>query len=275
MFRSTSKQITKLTDKAKAALEGSGKKRKNDASSMTSTSEPKKAKPNQISRNSKDRDTEPLSPSPSAEDIPTKPTQSHKSVVRTEEEEAAIEISDTDQSSNNGVNNTNNNNEDEPSDTDKEESPEDELSELNQFENNLGVNDIREVNERLDLTGACFFNPKPCIVTIEGRRAHEFKCLGKGCKATIRRYLDKKDARSTGNMWKHVRACWGKDALVAADNAKDATEARTKIVRGFLRNGSITASFEWKGKGQVTYSHCQHTRAEMRYSGLGGPWSLV
>jgi uncharacterized DUF497 family protein len=120
-----------------------------------------------------------------------------------------------------------------------------------------------------------FFNPKPCIVTIEGLCAHEFKCLRKGCKATICRYLDKKDARSTGNMWKHVRACWGKDVLVAADNAKDATEARTKIVGGFLQNGSITASFERKGKGQVTYSHRQHTRAETRYSGVGGPWSLV
>ncbi|KAG2741721.1 hypothetical protein P692DRAFT_20822084 [Suillus brevipes Sb2] len=179
MFGSMSKQITKLTDKAKAALEGSSKKQKNDASSMTSTSEPKKAKPNQISGNSKDRDTEPLSPSLSAEDIPTKPTQSHKSVVRTEEEEAAIEISDTDQSSNNSVNNTNNNNKDEPSDTNKEESPEDELKRL--------------MKDWISLVYA-FFNPKPCIVTIEEQRAHKFKCLGKGCKATIHQYLDKKDA---------------------------------------------------------------------------------
>ncbi|KAG2040592.1 hypothetical protein BDR03DRAFT_857502 [Suillus americanus] len=109
-----------------------------------------------------------------------------------------------------------------------------------------------------------FFNPTPCIVTIEGRLAHEFMCLGKSCKATVRRYLNKKDARSTGNMRKHVRACWGKDILVAADNAKDANEARVKIVGGFLRNGSITALFEPKGKGQVTYSHRQHTRAETR-----------
>ncbi|KAG2741722.1 hypothetical protein P692DRAFT_20684535, partial [Suillus brevipes Sb2] len=69
---------------------------------------------------------------------------------------------------------------------------------------------------------------------------------------------------STRNMRKHVRACWGEDVLVAADNAKDATEAHTKIVRGFLQNGSITASFEWKGKGQVTYSHRQHTHAKTR-----------
>ncbi|KAG1763906.1 hypothetical protein EV702DRAFT_951416, partial [Suillus placidus] len=109
-----------------------------------------------------------------------------------------------------------------------------------------------------------FFNPKPHIVIIEGRRAHEFQCFGKSCKATICRYLDKKDAQSTGNMQKHVRACWGEDILMAADNAKDANEACTKIVGGFLRNRSITASFERKGKGQVTYSHCQHTCAETR-----------
>lgn len=113
-----------------------------------------------------------------------------------------------------------------------------------------------------------FFNPKPRIVVINERRAHEFKCCAKGCKATTRRFLDKKDARSTGNMRKHVRVCWGEDVLAAADNAKDANEARTKIVGGILRNGSITASFERKGKGKVTYSHRQHTKAETRYRGL-------
>ncbi|KAG2035039.1 hypothetical protein BDR03DRAFT_983973 [Suillus americanus] len=121
MFGSTNKRITKLTDKAKAALEDSNKKH---------------------------RDTEPLL---SEEDVPTKPTQSHKSVVQTEEEEAAmyedaIEISDAD-----------NKNEDGPSNTDKEESPKDDLSALNQFVNDFGVNYIREDNERLDLTGLCFF----------------------------------------------------------------------------------------------------------------------
>jgi hypothetical protein len=113
-----------------------------------------------------------------------------------------------------------------------------------------------------------FFNPEPQIVVIGGRRAHEFKCIAKGCKGTTRRFLDKKDARSTGNMRKHVKACWGEDALAAADDAKDANEARTKIVSGILRNGTITASFERKGKGKMTYSHRQHTCAETRYSRL-------
>lgn len=37
-----------------------------------------------------------------------------------------------------------------------------------------------------------FFEQKPCIVNINGRRAHDFKCSACRCKAKIRRYLDKK-----------------------------------------------------------------------------------
>ncbi|KAG0692591.1 hypothetical protein DFH29DRAFT_817383 [Suillus ampliporus] len=107
-----------------------------------------------------------------------------------------------------------------------------------------------------------FFDPTPRIIENDGRQAHEFRCSARGCKTTIRWYLDKKDARSTGNMRKHVKSCWGNVVLQAADDAKDASEVRTKIVLGILRNGSITASFERKGKGKVTYSNRQHTCAE-------------
>jgi hypothetical protein len=110
-----------------------------------------------------------------------------------------------------------------------------------------------------------FFEPIPKIVEISGRNAHEFKCQGKGCKTSVRRFLDKGDAHSTSNMCKHVRSCWGADVLQAADEAKDANEVRCKIVGSVLRNGSITAAFERKGKGKVTYSHRQHTCAETRY----------
>ncbi|KAG2041220.1 hypothetical protein BDR03DRAFT_809438, partial [Suillus americanus] len=41
-------------------------------------------------------------------------------------------------------------------------------------------------------------------------------------------------------------------------------EVRKKIVGSVLRNSSITASFERKGQGKVTYSHHQHTRTETR-----------
>ena len=52
-----------------------------------------------------------------------------------------------------------------------------------------------------------FFNPIPQIVNINDHCAHEFKCQAKGCKAKVHRFLDKGDARSTGNMRKHVRLC--------------------------------------------------------------------
>jgi hypothetical protein len=98
-----------------------------------------------------------------------------------------------------------------------------------------------------------FLEPTPHVIERDGRRAHEFKCAARGCKATVRQYLDKKDARSTGNMRKHLKSCWGDSVMSAA-----------KIVAGILRDGSITTPFERKGKGKVMYSHRQHTRAETK-----------
>jgi len=109
-----------------------------------------------------------------------------------------------------------------------------------------------------------FFNVTPLIEYIDGRKCHTFKCLAKGCKHTIRRFLDGKDGQSTGNMRRHAKTCWGEDAVAAADNAKDASQARTKVVQGVLRTGSITTAFERKGKVKVTYSHKQHTRTETK-----------
>jgi len=63
----------------------------------------------------------------------------------------------------------------------------------------------------------------------------------------------------TGNMRKHVWSCWGEDMLSAAHDAKDVTEVQMRIVGSILHNGSITAAFERKNKGQVTYSNHQHT----------------
>jgi len=110
-----------------------------------------------------------------------------------------------------------------------------------------------------------FFHPTPAIEIINGHHAHVFECMAKGCKVCIRRFLNKKDARSTGNMQKHAKSCWGDDVLQACDEAKNVEEVRTKIVTSVLHNGSITASFKHKGKGKVTYSHRQHTRTETKW----------
>ncbi|KAG1740006.1 hypothetical protein EDB19DRAFT_1580796, partial [Suillus lakei] len=77
-------------------------------------------------------------------------------------------------------------------------------------------------------------------------------------------YLDKKDAKSTGNMRKHVKSCWGEAALQAAMELGNTAAARDGPIKSLLETRSIRTSFEWKGKGKVTYSHHQHTRAETR-----------
>ena len=80
----------------------------------------------------------------------------------------------------------------------------------------------------------------------------------------MRRYLDKSDAKSTGNMRKHARKCWGDETVASVDSAKNTNEVRATTVKGILDLQSITAAFERKGKGKVTFSHRQHTKTESR-----------
>ena len=76
--------------------------------------------------------------------------------------------------------------------------------------------------------------------------------------------MDTKDTRLTSNLHGHAKLCWGTEVISAAGDAKNANEVRTKICPGFLRDGSITAAFERKGKGKVSYSHRPHTRQETK-----------
>ncbi|KAJ8591954.1 hypothetical protein M405DRAFT_700280, partial [Rhizopogon salebrosus TDB-379] len=113
-----------------------------------------------------------------------------------------------------------------------------------------------------------FFEPTPSIEYVDGRRSHVFKCMGKGCKQRVRRYLDKGDAKSTSNMAKHAKSCWGPEAYEAAQDAKSAGAAREGVIKSLLRSGTITSSFERKSKGKVTYSHRQHTKTETNDRGF-------
>ena len=45
-----------------------------------------------------------------------------------------------------------------------------------------------------------FFSPVPEIIYVNGCHAHEFKCLGKGCKQKIRCFLDTGNKKSMTNM---------------------------------------------------------------------------
>lgn len=109
-------------------------------------------------------------------------------------------------------------------------------------------------------------------MTIDGRRAHEFRCTATNCKGRgknpriVRRYLDTSDRNSTGNLRKHARLCWGDEILQGADACGDLDSAREGLGKARkLKDGSITAAFERKGKGKVTYSHRQHDKAQTRF----------
>jgi hypothetical protein len=116
-----------------------------------------------------------------------------------------------------------------------------------------------------------FFQPVPDITyDVKRRRAHEFRCAatvckGKGANARmVRRYLDTTDRKSTSNLKRHAIGCWGAETVDSALEAKvDIRSARATL--GNLKDGSIMAAFERKGKGKISYSHRQHTKAETRH----------
>jgi hypothetical protein len=110
-----------------------------------------------------------------------------------------------------------------------------------------------------------FFWPVPLVENHEGRRCHTFMCAAKEClykSRGVHRFLDKGDAKSTSNMQKHAKKCWGNDIIRSADKANNANEAHRTTIKGALNLQLIMAAFERKGKGKVTYSHCQHTKTE-------------
>ena len=78
----------------------------------------------------------------------------------------------------------------------------------------------------------------------------------------MRCYLDTSDAKSTGNLRKHAKICWGVETVAAADETRNVNDAREALKK--VKDGSITEAFERVGKGKVTYSHRQHTTMQAR-----------
>ena len=74
-----------------------------------------------------------------------------------------------------------------------------------------------------------FFEPTPEIGYVDKHRSHLFKCSAKGCNKRIGRFLDKADARSTSNLCKHVKSCWGEEIFMEADWEKNAGEVREEL----------------------------------------------
>jgi hypothetical protein len=114
-----------------------------------------------------------------------------------------------------------------------------------------------------------FFKQTPSIEYIKERRVHVFECAAARCMGKIngrmvRRYLDTGDAKSTSNLRKHAKICWGEEAVAAADNTKDVRAAREALKKLKSVDSSITEAFVRIAKGKVTYSHRQHTTTEAR-----------
>ena len=89
-------------------------------------------------------------------------------------------------------------------------------------------------------------------------------CFNKGCKKTIRRYLDTVERVSTGNMIRHAQTCWGHEAVAIAQTHHTAADARAKVAEPLKVSGKITAAFARQGKDKITYSTRQHTKTETK-----------
>ena len=109
-----------------------------------------------------------------------------------------------------------------------------------------------------------FYEPLPTVQYKDGRRAHAFRCARPGCKVTRRRFLDTKDASSTGLLWSHARTCWGEDAIAVAHEFTTAGVARP-FMEEWARNGRITTAFAREAKkGVETYSTIPLSKTETR-----------
>ena len=61
------------------------------------------------------------------------------------------------------------------------------------------------------------------------------------------------DRKSTGNLRKHARLCWGDDIVKGVDVCADLNSAQEGLAKATkLRDGSITMAFERKGKESLS-----------------------
>ncbi|KAG2055693.1 hypothetical protein BDR06DRAFT_970804 [Suillus hirtellus] len=215
MFR---KCVTKLTEKVAQAVAKGSHKLKQKASSISNKTATKKLKKVPSESN------ETVSPSPSP--CPLASTAN----IHTEEEEeclhgdAIVIDSDTESAKSKAS----------VDDSDGEAS-EDELGKS--LIPVVALKSLISIVERIRKSWTSpvhtFFELTPSIKYTNGCHALVFKCISKGCKQRVQRYLDKGDAKlkSTSNMVKHVRSCWGEAVYKAAQDAKTAEFSSTKMTQ--------------------------------------------
>ena len=112
----------------------------------------------------------------------------------------------------------------------------------------------------------CFFEQRPLIQYKDGRRSHVFKCTKKDCKAKngMHWYLDTQDLTLTLNLKWHIEGCWGPNALKIAQGIRSIADAQEQIFDKILSQVPLTAHFERKKGGSVSYMHCNFNKVETR-----------
>ena len=90
-----------------------------------------------------------------------------------------------------------------------------------------------------------FFKPIPTVEYIKKHCVHVFEyaavnCLGKGNGQFVCRYLDTGNAKSTRNLHKHAKICWGKQVVAAAVETHDVQSAREALAGLKSVDSSIT-----------------------------------
>lgn len=80
----------------------------------------------------------------------------------------------------------------------------------------------------------------------------------------MRWYLDTQDLTSTLNLKWHIEGCWGPNALKIAQGIGSIADAQEQIFDKILSQVPLTAHFERKKGGSVSYMHCNFNKVETR-----------
>lgn len=83
-----------------------------------------------------------------------------------------------------------------------------------------------------------------------------------GPSSFANQYFDKGDVKLTSNLCWHAKMCWGEETVTLADNTRNANTAHEALSHNPKLDGSITSVFQHMAKGNIMYSHRQHTKLE-------------
>ncbi len=285
-----SKRDIKLTEKRKAAVQAEkvkAKSKEDTGTSKTATSTGKKpAKAKNRSKQHKGKtatipsDTE--SSQSSSDDHPApakKPRTQHKSSSALNLDKDGVEIVENKLGSG-GVGDKDKTDSDDDGEGEGEE-PDDLADVMHNDDALLGK--CEELHGRVGTHSACmraterlksrwhspvyaFFLPEVTLEVKNQRKCLVFVCAARGCGQELRRYLDTGDKSSSSNLYRHAKACWGKETVAEAKGTGDIEGVRNSIAVGLQRNGNIHDYFS-AGKNvnaKPTYSHQQMGRRETR-----------